>query len=32
MADLPVDDVRFPKLLCRQEFLENADEINEMLK
>ncbi len=32
MAELSVDDVAHPKLLCRQDFLENADEINEMLQ
>ena len=32
MAKLPIDDVEHPKLLCKQDFLENADEINEMLQ
>ena len=32
MENLPVDDVGHPKLLCRQDFLENANEINEMLQ
>ena len=31
MAELPVDDDSHPKLLCRHDFLENTDEINEML-
>lgn len=32
MAELPIDDPGHPKLLCRHDFLENADEINEMLQ
>ena len=32
MGKLPVDDVAHPKLLCRRDFLENVDEINEMLQ
>ena len=31
MAELPIDDAAHPKLLCRHDFLENANEINEML-
>lgn len=32
MAELTIDDPEHPKLLCRHDFLENADEINEMLQ
>ena len=32
MSELPVDDNARPKLLCKQDYLENADEINEMLQ